>query len=181
MFNTGARVQEAPQCACCRRAPRSSAGGTTARQGSQGAGLSVVAGDGKPPTRPYRPTRLRSRRDGLAARLHERPRGTPDALRRTLPSTPLRADGVTSGTLPQEQEASPHSIQHSTAVALLKSEVDFATISQWLGHAATTRRATAARRLGPCRLASQALKYVEASRALAREARGPPAVLPTCL
>ena len=29
----------------------------------------------------------------------------------------------------------PHSIRHSTAVALLKSGVDFATISQWLGHA----------------------------------------------
>ncbi len=29
----------------------------------------------------------------------------------------------------------PHSIRHSTAVALLKSGVDFVTISQWLGHA----------------------------------------------
>lgn len=29
----------------------------------------------------------------------------------------------------------PHSIRHSTAVALLKAGVDFATISQWLGHA----------------------------------------------
>ena len=29
----------------------------------------------------------------------------------------------------------PHFIRHSTAVALLKSGVDFATISQWLGHA----------------------------------------------
>lgn len=29
----------------------------------------------------------------------------------------------------------PHSIRHSTAVALLKSGVDFATISNWLGHA----------------------------------------------
>jgi hypothetical protein len=29
----------------------------------------------------------------------------------------------------------PHSIRHSTAVCLLKSGVDFATISQWLGHA----------------------------------------------
>jgi site-specific recombinase XerD len=28
----------------------------------------------------------------------------------------------------------PHSLRHSTAVALLKSGVDFATISQWLGH-----------------------------------------------
>jgi integrase/recombinase XerD len=29
----------------------------------------------------------------------------------------------------------PHSIRHSTAIALLKAGVDFATISQWLGHA----------------------------------------------
>ena len=29
----------------------------------------------------------------------------------------------------------PHSNRHSTAVALLKSGVDFATIRQWLGHA----------------------------------------------
>ena len=29
----------------------------------------------------------------------------------------------------------PHCIRHSTAVALLKSGIDFATISQWLGHA----------------------------------------------
>jgi integrase/recombinase XerD len=28
-----------------------------------------------------------------------------------------------------------HSIRHSTAIALLKAGVDFATISQWLGHA----------------------------------------------
>lgn len=29
----------------------------------------------------------------------------------------------------------PHSIRHSTAIALLKAGVDFATISHWLGHA----------------------------------------------
>jgi integrase/recombinase XerD len=36
----------------------------------------------------------------------------------------------------------PHSIRHSTAVALLKSGVDLSTISQWLGHAcpSTTNR-----------------------------------------
>jgi len=32
----------------------------------------------------------------------------------------------------------PHSMRHSTAVALLKSGVDLSTISQWLGHASTT-------------------------------------------
>lgn len=36
----------------------------------------------------------------------------------------------------------PHSVRHSTAVSLLKSGVDFATIAQWLGHASlnTTMR-----------------------------------------
>jgi site-specific recombinase XerD len=36
----------------------------------------------------------------------------------------------------------PHSMRHSTAVALLKSGVDLATIAQWLGHASpsTTNR-----------------------------------------
>ena len=36
----------------------------------------------------------------------------------------------------------PHSLRHGTAIALLKSGVDFATISQWLGHASlnTTMR-----------------------------------------
>lgn len=36
----------------------------------------------------------------------------------------------------------PHSLRHSTAVCLLKAGVDFATISQWLGHASlnTTMR-----------------------------------------
>ena len=50
----------------------------------------------------------------------------------------------------------PHSIRHSTAVALLKSGVDFATISQWLGHAGldTTMRYARAdidlKRRAPC-------------------------------
>src|SRR5260370_16819220 len=32
----------------------------------------------------------------------------------------------------------PHSMRHSTAVALLKSGVALSTISQWLGHASPT-------------------------------------------
>ena len=32
----------------------------------------------------------------------------------------------------------PHSLRHSTAVALLKAGVDLSTISQWLGHASPT-------------------------------------------
>jgi site-specific recombinase XerD len=42
----------------------------------------------------------------------------------------------------QDKDVHPHSLRHSTAIALLKSGVDFATISQWLGHASlnTTMR-----------------------------------------
>lgn len=42
----------------------------------------------------------------------------------------------------QAKRIHPHSLRHSTAIALLKSGVDFATISQWLGHASlnTTMR-----------------------------------------
>ena len=35
----------------------------------------------------------------------------------------------------RDKRLHPHSIRHSTAVALLKAGVDFVTISQWLGHA----------------------------------------------
>ena len=35
----------------------------------------------------------------------------------------------------RDKSLHPHSIRHSTAIALLKAGVDFATISQWLGHA----------------------------------------------
>jgi site-specific recombinase XerD len=42
----------------------------------------------------------------------------------------------------QKKRLHPHSMRHSTAVHLLKSGVDFVTISQWLGHASanTTNR-----------------------------------------
>ncbi|MFN2110282.1 MAG: site-specific integrase [Anaerolineae bacterium] len=35
----------------------------------------------------------------------------------------------------RDKRIHPHSLRHTTAVALLKAGVDFATISQWLGHA----------------------------------------------
>jgi len=35
----------------------------------------------------------------------------------------------------RDKRIHPHSVRHSTAVALLKAGVDFVTISQWLGHA----------------------------------------------
>ena len=42
----------------------------------------------------------------------------------------------------REKRIHPHSLRHTTAVSMLKSGVDFPTISQWLGHASldTTMR-----------------------------------------
>jgi site-specific recombinase XerD len=42
----------------------------------------------------------------------------------------------------QDKQLHPHSLRHSTAIHLLKAGIDFATISQWLGHASvnTTMR-----------------------------------------
>lgn len=42
----------------------------------------------------------------------------------------------------RDKRLHPHSLRHGTAIALLKSGVDFATVSQWLGHASlnTTMR-----------------------------------------
>src|SRR5690606_21547404 len=36
----------------------------------------------------------------------------------------------------RDKRLHPHSFRHTTALSLLKSGVDFATISQWLGHSA---------------------------------------------
>jgi site-specific recombinase XerD len=44
------------------------------------------------------------------------------------------ASAATASTL-HEKRIHPHSLRHTTAIYLLKAGVDFATISQWLGHA----------------------------------------------
>lgn len=46
----------------------------------------------------------------------------------------IAAGAATASTL-QEKRIHPHSLRHTTAIYLLKAGVDFATISQWLGHA----------------------------------------------
>lgn len=46
----------------------------------------------------------------------------------------VNAGAEVIGTL-QGKPLHPHCIRHTTAIALLKAGVDFATISQWLGHA----------------------------------------------
>jgi integrase/recombinase XerD len=63
----------------------------------------------------------------------------------------------------------PHSMRHSTAVALLKSGVDLTTISQWLGHASpTTTNRYATVDLDMKRAAINRVKPVAGSRQSAR-------------
>lgn len=45
----------------------------------------------------------------------------------------------------QEKRIHPHSLRHTTAIFLLKAGVDFATISQWLGHSSLNTTMTCAR------------------------------------
>ena len=80
--------------------------------------------------------------DAAAARIFQNRRGEPLTrfgvrylLRKYLPN---RLGGV-SGT---GKRIHPHALRHTTAIYLLKAGVDFATISQWLGHASlnTTMR-----------------------------------------
>ena len=50
--------------------------------------------------------------------------------------------GTTAAPTLKGKRIHPHSLRHTTAIHLLKAGVDFATISQWLGHASlnTTMR-----------------------------------------
>jgi site-specific recombinase XerD len=52
-------------------------------------------------------------------------------LRKHLAAAALRTHTL------QDKRLHPHSLRHSTAIHLLKAGVDFATISQWLGHSST--------------------------------------------
>ena len=49
----------------------------------------------------------------------------------------VAASTATASTL-KEKRIHPHSLRHTTAIYLLKAGVDFATISQWLGHSTLT-------------------------------------------
>lgn len=58
----------------------------------------------------------------------------------------------------REKRIHPHSLRHTTAIFLLRAGVDFATISQWLGHSALNTTMTYAR--GDLDLKRQALMQV---------------------
>ncbi|MGH8256358.1 MAG: tyrosine-type recombinase/integrase [Steroidobacteraceae bacterium] len=135
MFNTGARVQEALNV---RLADIRLDAPTQVRLFGKGRKTRVC---------PLWPATARLLRDLIAGRgsvqdgsvsplVFNNARGEPLTrygvrylLRRYVQKAAQAAPSLTSKNL------HPHSIRHSTAVALLKSGVDFATISQWLGHA----------------------------------------------
>jgi len=56
----------------------------------------------------------------------------------------IKASSTTANTL-KEKRIHPHSLRHTTAIYLLKAGVDFATISQWLGHSTLNTTMTYAR------------------------------------
>jgi integrase len=56
----------------------------------------------------------------------------------------IEAGGAKIDTL-KGKRIHPHSLRHTTAIFLLKAGVDFATISQWLGHATLNTTMTSAR------------------------------------
>jgi integrase/recombinase XerD len=56
----------------------------------------------------------------------------------------VEAGATTIGTL-RDKRIHPHSPRHTTAIFLLKAGVDFATISQWLGHSTLNTTMTYAR------------------------------------
>lgn len=134
MFNTGARVQEVLDLRCCDvrlEAP------PQVRLHGKGSKVRLC------PLWPAMVKVLRAFIDESAAmdggpadaRLFVNARGGPLTrfgvrylLRRYVASAAQATPSL------QDRAIHPHSIRHSTAMALLKSGVDFATISQWLGH-----------------------------------------------
>jgi integrase/recombinase XerD len=135
MFNTGARVQEV----------------LNLRQGDlrldppcqvrlQGKGNKVRLCPIWPATarvvRDYIEKRRSTCADPAEARLFTNARGQPLTRFgvRYLLRKYVAASSVQSMSL-RGKRIHPHSIRHSTAICLLRSGVDFVTISQWLGHA----------------------------------------------
>jgi integrase/recombinase XerD len=133
MFNTGARVQEVLDLRRCdvRTEPpyqvRLLGKGSKLRTCPIWANTASLLRDlsrALPDTQDSQATLFRNERGGKLTRF-----GVRYLLRKYVAGA-----ATTVGTLPNKR-IHPHSVRHSTAVALLKAGVDFATISQWLGHA----------------------------------------------
>jgi site-specific recombinase XerD len=86
-----------------------------------------------------------------------------------------RAGATTSAT---NKAPHPHSLRHSTAIHLLKAGVDYATISQWLGHASLTTTMRYAR--ADLDLKRQALSQVFPETCRHRQSRTSCSILAAC-
>ena len=107
------------------------------RQGSQGQSLPDMAQYGEAVGRPHGTTKAPRRGRGERPHLHQSAWPAPDPVRGSLSSAQY-AKAARATTSATNKPPHPHSLRHSTAVHLLKAGVDYATISQWLGHASLT-------------------------------------------
>ncbi len=135
LFNTGARVQEALDVRVCDirfDAP---------------AQVRLLGKGKKPRLCPLWPATARLLKDLIGESIHNVDNATAPLVFCNARGRPLTRYGVryllrryvtrASSIAPslRGKQLHPHSLRHSTAVALLSAGVDFATISQWLGHA----------------------------------------------
>ena len=123
-----------------RRSSRCTLSAAPARQGKQAPLLSDLACDGALVAGPDAGSPIDRPESGRCIPVHQRAWPADDAVGvRYLHRKHVSAAARSVTTL-REKRIHPHSVRHSTAVALLKAGVDFATISQWLGHASLIRR-----------------------------------------
>lgn len=137
LFNTGARVQEVLDLRHCdvRLSPPHQV-----RLSGKGGKVRVC------PIWPNTAKLLANLMDEQAARDEDRANARIFVNQRGQPLTRFgvryllrkyaKAAGATTSA--SDKPPHPHSLRHSTAVHLLKAGVDYATISQWLGHASLT-------------------------------------------
>ena len=142
MFNTGARVQEILNLRRCDMRLDAPFQVRLLGKGNKVRLLSDLASSGPCNSDADRPAKISARRSSQTL-MFTNARGKP--LTRFGVRYLLRKYvRVASKSLPTmaDRRIHPHSLRHSTAVAMLKAGVDFATISQWLGHASlnTTMR-----------------------------------------
>jgi site-specific recombinase XerD len=135
MFNTGARVQEILNLR--RRDVRL----------EPPFQVRLVGKGNKVRVCPLWPVTARLVRDFIGEARHSDPEPAATLIFTNARGGPLSRYGVryllrkyvatAAGSAPtlRDKKLHPHSLRHSTAIALLKAGVDFATISQWLGHA----------------------------------------------
>ena len=142
MFNTGARVQEILNLRVRDVRLEVTLPDPPCRQGQQDARLSHLAADGAAAEGPDPEATCRRGKSSRSVHLPQRARCRNDKIRRSISPAEVRCSRYTAAPTLAGKRIHPHSLRHTTAIHLLKAGVDFATISQWLGHASlnTTMR-----------------------------------------